>query len=153
MNASSKGKGTRRLEGWLGRYLDHLAVERGLSPNTIAAYRRDLVILCDHLGPRRPIERTRRADLIDLLRRMRVEERAARSVARWIVAVRGFFSYLEAEGVLDDNPAAHLDAPRTWRSLPAPLTYDEVEALMDAPDRESTTGKRDAALLEVLYST
>jgi integrase/recombinase XerD len=137
----------------LGRYLDHLSVERGLSPNTVAAYRRDLAILERHLGPKRRVEQARREELLQLLRSMRLDGRAARSVARWLVAVRGLFSYLEAEGVVTDNPAARIDAPRTWPSLPAPLTHEEVEALLEAPDRDSPAGRRDAALLEVLYST
>jgi integrase/recombinase XerD len=139
--------------GWLGSYLDHLAVERGLSGNTIDAYRRDLQILARHVGPRRNPESVRREDLVELLRRMRVEGRAVRSVARWLVSVRGFLSYLKREGVLEDDPAAHLEPPRTWRSLPGVLPYEEVEALLAAPDRGSAGGERDAALLEVLYST
>ena len=143
----------RGPEGWLGRYLDHLTVERGLSRNTVDAYRRDLQILARQLGPRRALEGVRHEDLLELLRRMRIEGRASRSLARWLVAVRGFLSYLEAEGVLEENPAAHLEPPRAWRSLPAALTYEEVEALLAAPDRATAPGERDAALLEVLYST
>jgi len=150
---TARGGKARVPEGWLGRYLDHLAVERGLSRNTVDAYRRDLQILARHLGSRRPIERVRHEDLLELLRRMRIEGRAARSVARWLVAVRGFLSYLEAEGVLEENPAEHLEPPRPWRSLPAALAYEEVEALLAAPDRGTAAGERDAALLEVLYST
>ena len=143
----------RRPEGWLGRYLDYLAAERGLSVNTIDSYRRDLRILERGIGPRRRLEEVRREDLIRVLKRMRIEGRSPRSVSRWLVAVRGFLRYLEAEGVLEQNPAAHLDFPRTWRLLPAVLGYRDVEALLGAPDRATVPGMRDAAMIEVLYST
>jgi integrase/recombinase XerD len=150
---SPRGADARRPEGWFGRYLDYLAAERGLSANTIDSYRRDLRILERELGPRRRLEEARRDDLIRVLKRMRIEARSPRSVARWLVAVRGFLRYLEAEGVVEQNSAAHLDFPRSWRSLPAVLSYREVEALVEAPDRATTLGVRDAAMIEVLYST
>jgi integrase/recombinase XerD len=139
--------------GWLVRYLDYLVVEKGLSSNTVAAYRADLKRLSRALGSRRRIEQARTQDLLKVLRQMRVEGRSPRSVARWIVALRGFFSYLVAEGVLREDPAANLDAPRIWRSLPKVLSFAEVEALLAAPDRSVPAGLRDAAMLEVLYAT
>jgi integrase/recombinase XerD len=150
---SARERNPRRPEGWLGRYLDHLAAERGLAPNTIDSYRRDLRILEQALAPRRRLEEVRRDDLLRVLRRMRVEGRSARSVSRWLVAVRGFLRYLEGEGIIEQNPAANLDLPRTWRSLPAVLSYRDVEALLSAPDRATVLGMRDAAMIEVLYST
>jgi integrase/recombinase XerD len=142
-----------RLAGWLGRYVDHLAAERGLAPNTLEAYRRDLERLARDLGKTRRPETTRRHELLRLLRRMRTEGRSPRSIARWLVAVRGFFRYLVREGVVTDDPTGHLEMPRTWRSLPRVLSFEEVEKLVGAPDRSTATGLRDAAMLEVLYAT
>jgi len=143
----------RAPRGWLLRYLDYLVVEKGLSANTVAAYRTDLRRLQRALGPRRRLEHARPADLAAVLKQMRVEGRSPRSVARWIVAVRGFFSHLVAEGALKEDPSGNLDAPRVWRSLPKVLSFAEVESLLNAPDRESPAGLRDAAMLEVLYAT
>jgi integrase/recombinase XerD len=140
-------------DGWFGRYLDYLAVERGLSANTITAYRTDLLRLFAALPKGKRLEQTARDDLRAELQRMRVAGRSPRSVARWLVAVKGFFGYLVAEGVLQDDPAAHLDAPRIWRSLPKVLTFEEVETLLAGPDRSEPRGLRDAAMLEVLYAT
>lgn len=137
---------------WVRRYLDELVVERGLSANTIAAYRTDLTRLERGLGGRPP-ERARRQDLLRLLRSMRAEGRAPRSIARWLVTVRGFFAFLVRESVIRADPAAHLDSPRPWRSLPKVLSADEVEALLAAPDRATPLGARDAAMLELLYAT
>jgi len=143
----------RRPEAaWLPRYLDYLSVERGLAPNTIAAYRSDLDRLARSLGTR-PLERTREEDLMRALRHMRIAGSSPRSVARWVAAVRGFFAFLQAEGILKDNPSAQLEAPRSWRPLPRTLASGEIESLLDAPDRGSPRGRRDAAMLELLYAT
>lgn len=140
-------------QGWLARYLDYLTAERGLAANTVEAYRRDLESLAAALGPDRRLEQARREDLLKQLRRMRLDGRSPRSIARWLVAVRGFFRHLVAEEVITEDPTAHLDTPRTWRSLPKVLSFAEVEALIAAPDRSTPSGLRDAAMLEVLYAT
>jgi integrase/recombinase XerD len=84
---------------------------------------------------------------------MRIEGSSPRSVARWLVAIRGFFSHLLAEEGIRADPSAHLDAPRVWRTLPKVLSFAEVEALLAAPDRGEPLGVRDAAMFEVLYAT
>ncbi len=142
----------RPQAGWLQRYLDYLSVERGLAPNTIAAYRSDLDRLARSLGTR-PLERTREEDLMRALRHMRLAGSSPRSVARWVAAVRGFFSFLQAEGIVKESPSAQLEAPKSWRPLPKTLGSGEVEALLDAPDGGSPRGRRDAAMLELLYAT
>jgi len=145
---------TERIEptGWFARYLDHLVVEKGLAANTVTAYRADLSRLDRALVPRR-IEQAGRDDLLRQMRQMRLEGRSPRSVARWVVAIRGFFSYLVAQECIDEDPSAHLDAPKTWQSLPKVLDGADVEALMAAPDRSNPRGLRDAAMLELLYAT
>lgn len=138
--------------GWFARYLDYLTVEKGLAPNTIEAYQADLARLDRSLGRRR-VEQAGRDDLLRLMRKMRIEGRSPRSVARWVVAVRGFFTYLIAQGQIDQDPAAHMDAPKTWKSLPKVLDGADVEALMAVPDRSHPRGLRDVAMLELLYAT
>ena len=142
-----------RPSGWLGRYLDFLTAQKGLSPNTIKAYQADLNRLGAALARGRPLESATPADLLRVLQRMRIEARSPRSVARWVVAVKGFFAYLVGESVVEQDPAANLDSPRIWRSLPKVLTADEVEALLKSPDRGDPRGVRDAAMMEVLYAT
>jgi integrase/recombinase XerD len=141
------------LSRTLMRYLDHIVAEKGLSVNTATAYRADLLRLQRALGAERELQSATREDLMKVLRGMRLEGRSPRSVARWLVAVRRFFGYALGEGLVSDDPTAHLDAPRTWRSLPKVLTFEEVETLLAAPDRSAPRGLRDAAMLEVLYAT
>jgi integrase/recombinase XerD len=138
--------------GWLARWLDYLDAERGLARNSLLAYRRDVEALARTLGER-PLEQARAEDLLAHLRALRLAGRSPRSVARWLVAVRAFFTWLVAEGVVTEDPSAHLDPPRTWRPLPKVLRTEEVEGLLAAPERERPRGLRDAAMLEVLYAT
>jgi integrase/recombinase XerD len=136
------------------RYLDHLAAERGLAANTLVAYRQDLERLRAAVEPARTITQTRHEDLLGIVQRMRVQGRSPRSVARWIAAVRGYFAFLVSQHEIDEDPTAHVDAPRVWRTLPKVLSADEVTALLAAPARGGgARGLRDAAILEVLYAT
>ena len=136
------------LESWL----EHLAAERGLARNSVAAYRRDLEALlrqCEGRG----LVAAGQVDLLLALRRMRTAGRSPRSVARWLVAVRGFFGWLAQEGTIDENPAARLEPPKVWKTLPKVLDGSDVLRLLAAPDRDEPRGARDAAMLEVLYAT
>jgi integrase/recombinase XerD len=136
------------LEAWL----DHLAAERGLARNSVVAYRRDLEALSRQLKGRGLVS-SKQGDLLLALRRMRTAGRSPRSVARWLVAVRGFFGWLAREGTINENPAARLEPPKVWKTLPKVLDGSDVERLLDAPDRVDPRGARDAAMLEVLYAT
>lgn len=137
---------------WLGRYLDDVVAERGLSENTVAAYRNDLSRLRRALGDRE-LHECEAADILGVLRRMRLDGRSPRSVARFTVSVRRFFLYLLERGAIEKTPAEHLEAPKIWRSLPKVMSFEEVEALLAAPDRTTPLGLRDAAMLEILYAT
>ncbi len=141
-----------RSEELVERYLEYLAAERGLAPNTLSAYRADLVRLQRSLG-RRPLDQARAEDLLRALRAMRLTQRSPRSVARWIVALRGFFSHLRVEGLIAHDPTANLETPRNWPRLPRTLSLADVEALLAAPGDASAREIRDAAMLEVLYAT
>ncbi len=137
----------------LARYLDYIVAERGLSSNTVLAYRRDLEILRRCLGEGRTFEAVRREDLLKALRRLRQEGRSPRSVARWLAAARSFFGFLRREGRIAEDPTSHVESPRTWRVLPKVLSTGDVEGLLRTPDRATPLGLRDAAMLEVLYAT
>ena len=144
------------------RYLDHLTVERGLSENTLEAYRRDLrryVGFLEHRDVRslRDVdERTIRSFVASLSASTHGPEAApyrATSVARTLSAVRSFHRFLLREGVTERDPAAGVAQPRLPRSLPRPLPVDDVRRLLEAPEESSPTGVRDRAILELLYGS
>ncbi len=136
------------------RFLDAVWMERGLSGNTLAAYRADLTALSRWLAERGvPILRTSRGDLLGFIA-WRVEAGARpRSTARQLSSFRRFFRYLVREGVIRDDPTAQIAMPKIGRSLPKSLSEEEVEALLSAPLVSDPLGHRDRTMLEVLYAT
>ena len=138
----------------VSRFLDAVWLERGLSVNTLAAYRADLTALARWLGERKvPIVSTSRADLLDFIA-WRVREGARpRSTARQLSSFRRFFRYLMREGGIQEDPTAQIAMPKIGRSLPKSLMEEEVEALLGAPLVSDPLGNRDRTMLEVLYAT
>jgi integrase/recombinase XerD len=136
------------------RFLDAVWMERGLSPNTLAAYRADLTALTRWLAERQvPILRTTRADLMGFIA-WRVEAGARpRSTARQLSSFRRFFRYLLRDGALRDDPTAQIAMPKIGRSLPKSLSEEEVESLLSAPLVSDPLGHRVRTMLEVLYAT
>ncbi len=138
----------------VSRFLDAVWMERGLSSNTLAAYRADLTALARWLTERQtPIMRTTRADLQDFIA-YRVHAGARpRSTARQLSSFRRFFRYLMREGQIREDPTAQIAMPKIGRSLPKSLTEEEVESLLGAPVVSDPLGNRDRTMLEVLYAT
>ena len=144
------------------RYLDHLTVERGLSEHTLMAYRRDLRRYLEFLAkgditePGQVEEATIRSFVASLSAATYGEgedERPYRasSVARTLSSVRSFHRFMVRDGVADRDPAGGVSQPKLPRSLPRPLTVEEVTRLLEAPDPATPVGIRDRAILELLY--
>jgi len=138
----------------VSRFLDAVWMERGLSANTLAAYRADLTALARWLAERgTAIAKTSRADLQDFIA-YRVQAGARpRSTARQLSSFRRFFRFLVRENVLKEDPTAQIAMPKIGRSLPKSLTEEEVEALLGAPVVSDPLGNRDRTMLELLYAT
>jgi len=138
----------------ISRFLDAVWMERGLSSNTLAAYRADLVALGRWLAKSRiPLVHASRADLLAFIA-ARVEAGARpRSMARQLSSFRRFYRQLMREGVLQEDPTAQIAMPRIGRSLPKSLSESEIESLLLAPTVSDPLGHRDRAMLEVLYAT
>jgi integrase/recombinase XerD len=137
------------------QYRTFLLMEKGLSEKTIAAYSTDLM----KFG--RFLDDQKRTGVADIDRRMiltymihlRARGLSARSRARHLVTLRGFFKYLTHEKIIAKSPARQIDLPKTGLQLPDILTVADVEALLGAPDRHKPEGLRDAAMLELLYGS
>jgi integrase/recombinase XerD len=138
----------------IGEFLDALLTERGASPNTLLAYRRDLAELSRFLaGRRRPVAAARLDDLVDFVAALRRRGLGGRSVARHVSAVRGLYRFLVRTGALRRDPSEHLAAPHPARRLPRLLSVGDVAALIETPDVSRPEGVRDRAMLELLYAT
>ena len=152
--ASNETHAADSADSTVSKFLDAVWMERGLSANTLAAYRADLTALARWLAERgTPIIKTTRADLLGFIA-WRVEAGARpRSTARQLSSFRRFFRYFVREGVIKDDPTAQIAMPKIGRSLPKSLSEEEVESLLAAPVIGDPLGHRDRTMLEVLYAT
>lgn len=138
----------------LDRYLDFLMVEKGLAAQTIEAYSRDLVRYISFLveSGRATVSEADTPLILKYLISMREDGLNARSRARHLVSIRGFYRFLTQEEILPSDPSRLIDLPKSGLKLPDVLTIDEVKRLLDAPDPKKPSGCRDAAMLELLYA-
>ena len=135
------------------QWLDATWMERGLSEHSLAAYRRDLMQFARWLEQGGGgLESCERGHLYDWLAWQQRRGISARSVARQLSALRGFFRWLLREGRIHEDPTLLVERPRTPRPLPGTLAEADVDALLAAPDVTTALGLRDRALLEVLYA-
>ena len=131
-------------------------MERGLSPNTVDAYARDLAQFAGFLsGSGVALDAATGSEVLGFLKQQRSSNRSARTVARRVSSLRGFYRYLVRERLAATDPLARLDSPRLWRTLPRMLTREQAESLVQVPaaDGEGPRALRDRALLEVLYAS
>ncbi|GGI95620.1 tyrosine recombinase XerD [Alicyclobacillus cellulosilyticus] len=137
------------------QFVEYLRVERGLAPNTLASYRRDLEAFAHYLAEHGPVSLTevRRPHIVQYLSYLRSRGRASATVSRSLASIRSFFHYLVREEALPVDPTLHIDTPKLEKRLPRVLTEAEVERLLAAPDPTSPAGSRDKAMLELLYAT
>lgn len=141
------------------QFLDVVWMERGLSENTLSAYRSDLKKFINWLAGS---SNKAIADLLITVERKQIEqylselqkqEISASSRARLLSSLRLFYAYLLREKIIKVDPIALIDAPKLGRSLPKSLTEEDVESLLMAPDTTTLLGLRDRVLFEVLYAT
>ncbi|MEE8338783.1 MAG: site-specific tyrosine recombinase XerD, partial [Xanthomonadales bacterium] len=135
-------------------FLDLAWAERGLSENTLQAYRYDLLQLAAHLEKRNSdLKAATREDLLHFLASRVQEGRNPRSLSRYLSGFRQFYRWLLREGRIDKDPSAMIESPRLGRGLPKALSEQQVDALLEAPDVATPLGLRDRAMLELMYAT
>lgn len=142
------------LTAAISSFLTHVRVEKGLSPNTVSAYRQDLAKFNLFAQKRKlPLELVSRDDLVDFLAALYRQKLESKSVARNLVTLRNFFRFSQMQELIPADPSINLESPKIRRSLPGYLRLEEVEKLLEQPDGKTAQGLRDRAMLEVLYST
>lgn len=136
------------------RYLDACWLEKGLSDNSLESYRRDLIAFARWLAQQHGLHLLAVTDahLNQYLSHRYQQQFNARSTARFLSAVRGFYQYLLRENRLPYDPSAQIDLPRLGKPLPKGLSEKDVELLLAAPDLDDPIGLRDKAMLELLYA-
>lgn len=138
----------------LQSYLEYLSVEKGLSPNTLLSYRRDVEKLFLFLKKRKisPL-RAGEDDLLAFTRQLQRSGLSSRSIARLLSSLKSFYNFLLLDGLVRKSPATSLSSPKLWVSLPKYLTMDDVKKLLEQPTVKDPFGLRDRAMLELLYAT
>ncbi|MBB3045861.1 integrase/recombinase XerD [Litorivivens lipolytica] len=138
----------------IDQYLDAIWLEKGLSDNTLASYRRDLTLFAQWLESRHlePASAAR-ADLLEWLGELAKRGQSTRSSARMLSCLRGFYRYLLRENRIPVDPSLNIESPKLGRPLPKSLSEEEVDALLAQPDESIAIELRDKAMLELLYAT
>lgn len=143
------------METQINNYMNYLAVEKGLSKNTLESYRRDLlkfIAFMNQAQIRKP-EEVNREELNFFIADLKKKGRANSTISRCIASTRSFFNYLLQEGLIAKNPTMELESPKLEKKLPRVLTTGEVERLLAQPLIGDHHGLRDKAMLELLYAS
>ena len=143
------------MESSIHVFLSYLRVERGLAQNTILAYGHDLRCFAAFLRKRQKtrMEDVSREDVVDFLSSLYKEKLDSRSVARYLVSLRGLYKFAMMEETVVTDPTENLESPKIRSSLPTYLRVEEIDKLLQAPNLATPIGLRDRAMMEVLYST
>lgn len=133
-------------------YCDYLAVEKGLSANSLSSYALDIRKLFDFLDRgKKSLLKLKEPDLVEFIHLQAQSGLSPRSLARLVSSLKSFFRFLLLENHIKKNPAEGLTSPSLWLTLPRVLSLEEVESLLEKPDLKKPQGIRDRAVLEVLY--
>jgi integrase/recombinase XerD len=149
------------LKEEINRFITYLAVEKGFSDNTLAAYRNDLsqlAVFAEEDANKRGVPPSwanfNRQGMLSYLLNLKERSYVATTQARKIAAAKSFFSFLINEGAIKNNPTENLTSPSVGRSLPKPITHAEAMKLLEQPTKSSTPeAKRDSAMLSLLYAS
>ena len=134
-------------------YIDYCRVEKGLSVNTLSAYRRDLrrlAAFCEK--QRRSLLEAGGEDLKEFLDFLYQDKLSSRSIARYVASIRNFYLYQLRQERIAADPTVDIRSPKQWKQLPKFLSLEEVDQLLDAPDPATPRGARDRAMLQLLYA-
>jgi len=145
----------------IGTFLNYLSIEKGFSHNTIAAYRNDLDRLADFVekeanksGLESSWVNFGRQGILSYILDLKDRGYVATTLARKVAAAKSFFKFLVADGIIKENPALHLASPRIGRTLPKPISINQVRLLLEQPAKRTTLeAKRDKAMLQLLYAS
>jgi integrase/recombinase XerC len=149
------------MQSYMDKFIDHLMYERNVSEHTLRNYRIDLESFADYLAPQDNMGNRVEIDIskIDVITvrsyisSLYQAKKKKSSVARRLAALRSFFRYLCQEKVVQENPAKLVSSPKLEKKIPNVLTVEEVIKFLDVPESDSVLGKRDRAILELLYGS
>ncbi len=143
------------MKDLINQFLDYLTIERGLSSNTIASYRRDLAKFSEYAASRKINDAAgiTKHDVSKYLYFLKDKSLAPGTISRNLVAIKMFYKFLVTERMVKQNPAGLLESPKLSKNLPDVLDMSEVDTMLKGPNLRSPSGMRDKAALELMYAT
>ncbi len=143
------------MEGHIEEFAEYLTETRGSSENTTASYKRDLYSFVRFLEGNgiNEIERVNKTNVMAYIYELQRQNKAPATISRNAASIRSYFVYLNQMRIIDGNPAEGLETPKVEKKMPAVLSLEDVEKLLEQPDLSDIKGIRDKAMLEVLYAT
>ncbi|MDL0435684.1 site-specific tyrosine recombinase XerD [Niallia sp. SS-2023] len=143
------------MEEQLKDFMHFLLVEKGLAKNTLVSYERDLKSYSKYMKEVEMVGLTdiQCAHIVRFLGFLKDNGKSSKTIARHIASIRAFHQFLFRDRVTEEDPTVHIESPQGERSLPKVLSMKEVEALLEFPNKLDHFGKRDKAMLELLYAT
>src|SRR5262245_15520949 len=145
------------MEKLIEQFLEHLRYERNVSEHTLRNYSSDLEQFITYLSPDKtklpPVSEIDHLTIREWMASLHREQKKKSSIARKLAALRTFFQFLVREGMLELNPAKLVSTPRQEKKLPKHLSIEEAIRFIETPDQQTDLGKRDRAMLELMYAT
>ena len=144
------------MEDYLKKFMQFMLVEKGLANNTLLSYERDLKSYLRYLKNVEAIDRlddVQRIHIVHFLAFLKEQGKSAKTLARHVASVRAFHQFLLREKAASQDPTVHIETPKSQRTMPKVLSLEEVEKLLDTPNKQDHFGLRDKAMLELLYAT
>nr|NIW13901.1 tyrosine-type recombinase/integrase [Candidatus Thorarchaeota archaeon] len=143
------------MDQLLDSFIAYLAVEKGLSKNTLESYGRDVgkFIAFIHEKNISSVDAIKYDDILDFLSHFKKQGFSDTTTVRTIVSIKQFFKYLQLEKIIKEDPSSQIQTPKMKKSIPGVISLEDVEKILAAPDESTPEGIRDLAMLEVLYAT
>lgn len=140
------------MHPYLADFLIYIASEKGLSINTVEAYRNDLTKFLEFINVDN-VANLEQNHIFNFLTNLKNQNYASASINRALVAIKVFCRFLKRESITKTNVALYIDSPKMWQLIPEVLTYREIEALLNQPGQHTAEGSRDKAIFEILYAS
>ena len=145
-----------KMNSYINEYEAFLVDHKKLSTNTLLSYKRDLKFFCEYVSSNLKLDDLTQVSPVDMMTYtifLKKSGKANATISRTIASLRTFYSFLHHKGYMVSNPTTELEAPKQDRKMPQVLTLAEVERLLSRPDVRTSIGKRDKAMIELLYAT
>ncbi len=136
------------------QFMYFMEVERGVSPNTIQSYKRDIEKFTAYIRrSKKELSDVERTTIVDFMMHLKDQGLSATTIARNLASLKTFWKFLVSDRIVTENVAAVVETPKTWKNIPEVLNREEVEKLLNAPPKRGWMGTRDRAILELMYAT